>query len=304
MIKVLIEEEPLVGSVSHSVVNEGPIDRLEVLESSLVRDVVLCSRKGLAVANLDTKGEPSLSDLWVWLTCAVQICVNPGCYPHCDFWTPCKKPVKEDNLQLGVGGSDVVLNIGRRGLTPEGDIGICKSFKLVGTCSGEIKDYTRRVGATLLHPGFPVNIGDNGICLLLGVFLFYPLFEVNLQFNIGDTGLNVGEYVVLNEAPEVSGGLHLLLDVGQELEALLIRNIREGVIWVGTVHHRVEGRVGRVQTKDSHILPKTHVAELGFPQSEIEIMSLRADLSLLKYSEALIKPQVRPIATSYIVSGP
>jgi hypothetical protein len=78
VIEINAFNQPVISGLSHPVVNQCPVHWLQILETTLVGDVVVSSLESFAVAFGDSKREPSLSDLWVGIGGHVQVAVDSG----------------------------------------------------------------------------------------------------------------------------------------------------------------------------------------------------------------------------------
>ena len=78
VVKVLIVNEPLIGKVTATILNEGLVDWQDVLHSALVRYVVVSSFVSSLVSQLNRYREPSLPNFWVLGVSAIEICINSG----------------------------------------------------------------------------------------------------------------------------------------------------------------------------------------------------------------------------------
>lgn len=88
------------------------------------------------------------------------------------------------------------------------------------------------------------------------------------------------------------------------MEALLVRQLTEGVVWIVTLQHWVDGAVGVVEAVEFHIGPQRHVAELSLDQSEVLTMELARNFALNEDSEALVEPKALPVGAGDSVAGP
>ena len=93
-------------------------------------------------------------------------------------------------------------------------------------------------------------------------------------------------------------------EIGQQLEALLVGHVREGVIRAVTLQDRVDACIGAVKAISVHVLPEGRVSEQGFNLGKVGAMEDTRDFALRENSEALIEPEVLPVAACHIITGP
>jgi hypothetical protein len=90
----------------------------------------------------------------------------------------------------------------------------------LSSCKG-IFPYSR-ISATLSNPSIPVNLGQQISSTLSIIDLLHILNEVDPELHVGDALLRVGADVVPDELLEILLGRHEGLQIGQELETLLV----------------------------------------------------------------------------------
>ena len=90
----------------------------------------------------------------------------------------------------------------------------------------------------------------------------------------------------------------------EELEALLVGDVGEGVVGGGAVEHGEEAGVGVVHAVVRDVLPQGSIAQDGLHISEASRVELFTDLSLFKDGETFIEPHIFPVLTGYVISGP
>jgi hypothetical protein len=76
VVEVLIQDEPLVSEIAAASLDKSLVHRLQVLQTALVRNVVLSCGVCIHVLYLNSQREPSLSNLRVGIRCDVKIKLN------------------------------------------------------------------------------------------------------------------------------------------------------------------------------------------------------------------------------------
>ena len=76
MVEVLILDEPLIGEVAAAILNQGLVNRKNVLHSSLIGHVMLSLLVGWLELHLDGEREPALPDFGILGISGVKVTIN------------------------------------------------------------------------------------------------------------------------------------------------------------------------------------------------------------------------------------
>ena len=76
VVEVLVQDEPLVGEIAATSLDKRLVHRLQILEAALVGNVVLSCGICFIILYLNSKREPSLSNLRVGICCDIKIKLN------------------------------------------------------------------------------------------------------------------------------------------------------------------------------------------------------------------------------------
>lgn len=91
---------------------------------------------------------------------------------------------------------------------------------------------------------------------------------------------------------EIERCLEEALDVGKELEPLLVGDLRERIVWAGISQERIEAGEVIGCTETINVVPKGNITELCFDSCEFCSMNSLTDLSFFKDGETLVHPHV------------
>ena len=94
------------------------------------------------------------------------------------------------------------------------------------------------------------------------------------------------------------------LEVGQKLEAFLVWNSSECVVWVVSLEDRVYGRVCVVKSKVLHVSPQSRVSKKSLNFGKVSAMQLATNFPLFENSESLVDPEMLPVSAGHIISTP
>ena len=196
VVEVLIQDEPLVGEIAATSLHLGLVHRLQILEATLVGDVVLSSGVCFNVLYFNSQREPSLSNLRVGIRCDVKINFNFLDYFDCHITRSSKQSIKEYYPQLRVSGILVVIVARWTGIPSESDILIGKVLKVKLSFCCEVEFHSRGVSAALADPGLPVYFRLDSLNYLCCVLRCDPLIEEISQLDVCDAGQLVSRDII------------------------------------------------------------------------------------------------------------
>lgn len=242
VVKVQVLLVPLVGSAPIPVPAEGLVDGVYVLHAALTRNEGLGEGKHVQVGETDSEWVPPLFDFWVGVLGELEVDVQLLEELERHVLLALDELQDEDHLLVRVVGLVIhVVNWGS--LSTQGNVVIGEFGGCVSVGVGEVEHGLLGWEARDCHPEGPVH--GEGVGLGSGVrYVFvdegYPgLFGCQVV----DTGLGVDQDVGLEEGLEVVFS-DQTLEVKQELVALFVGDVREGVVRRLPVEDWVETGVG------------------------------------------------------------
>jgi hypothetical protein len=157
--------------------------------------------------------------------------------------------------------------------------------------------------SALEYPGVPLNLTKDAVGVVSIIVVLNPFLPGGTKDVHSNAGLLVLKKVVLKES------LHLILtnnrfDVVEELEALLIRNFRESIVWVVTLENWVDTGVSVIETIGAHVTPEGSITKKSFSLSKVLTVEDAADFSLIENGETFIEPETLPVSAGNIITGP
>jgi len=217
------------------------------------------------VEELKTEWLPSLLDLWIGIVGDVQVSIDAGKNAVGELIESVGESSVEDNLSVRV-VAEVILESSGRSFAVVVNVFVGKSSRFVAGLCGEVQ-VDGSEGA-LVYPGVPLNLTKDAVGVKSIIVILNPSFPGGTKNILSDTGSSVLEEVVLKEL------LHLFLtnhgfNVVEELEALLVRDLRESIVWVVALEYWVDTSVGVVKAISAHVTPKRSITEESFSLSKV-----------------------------------
>lgn len=202
----------------------------------------------------DSERVPSLSDFRVLVSVATEVFIDKGEKVNSHFVLLIYQSVQENDFKLRIIGVLIVFVVCWVIFTTKSNVIISEFFEFLCIFCFKADLVFRRVSTRSLDPFLPVDsqydiLSKGGV--VLGIHVFFPSdFEVEESETLERVFLDVGSHKIL----EVSFS-NKTFKVSQELETLLVRELRERVVWSVTIEDWIERGVSAVDSVIHNVNP-------------------------------------------------
>jgi hypothetical protein len=238
MIEIDVFVEPFVSGSIVATVNQGLVDRVDVLHSALRGNPFVSRLEDSGVVEVDSNRIPDLFDLRVDFTSDIEVAIDQFDEFNGELIEVGVKFVQEDNLKVGV--EAIISVLGTFGGGTELDVSEGK-FNSLNAALSQIAE-SNGSPSWSVNPGIPVDLVDDAFGIRGVEVVSEEVIPCSLEIVSNNALLSEFDEIVLEEGLE-GRFANKRLEVPEELESFLVVNLTHSIIGAGTIELRVKAGV-------------------------------------------------------------